>query len=418
MSIPERSGTKTILRVPNDTIASQAAQWRLPPTAAFVGAVLSFGAITFAAGAPSPLFVLYQQEWHFPTWLLTIAFAIYAITLLATLLVAGSLSDHIGRRPVLISALVVETIAMALFAFAPNIGWIIAARAIQGIATGATTSAFTAAIVELAPARHKKLGTLISSTAPLGGLALGAFLTGCAIQFTHSPSVLIFSFLAVVFILGTILVIFTGETVERRPGAIDSLVPRLSVPRAAHHEFSASIPILLSGWMLAGLFFGLTPSIIRGVFQINSGLVNGVLVALPPAVGAIASFVSGRFSARNAVMFGGAAALVGTLIFVIGVTAGWLSLLFIGSIIGGAGFGTAFSGTLRIFAPLATPYQRAELFAAVYLVCYLSYGVPALVAGELIGSIGLLHTIIGYSAVIIVVAAIGLFAQLRLARSL
>jgi MFS family permease len=418
MSIPERSGAKTALHVPTSATTSQTAPWHLPSTAAFAGAVLSFGAITFAAGAPSPLFVLFQQEWHFPTWLLTIAFAIYAITLLATLLVAGSLSDHIGRRPVLISAMVVETLSMALFVFAPNIGWIIAARAIQGIATGAATSAFTAAIVELAPERHKRLGALISSTAPIGGLALGALITGAAIQFTHDPSVIIFSVLAVVFILGTILVIFTTETVSRRPGAIDSLVPRLFVPRIARREFSASIPMLISTWMLAGLFLGLTPSIIRGVFHVNSGLVNGALVALPPAAGAITGLVFGRVSARNATIFGGAATFVGATIFVIGVTAGWFPLLFIGAIIGGVGFGTAFSGILRIFAPLATSYQRAELFAAVYLVSYLAYGVPALVAGELIGVIGLLHTVIGYGVAIIVATAIGLLAQLRLAHSL
>lgn len=414
----EHSGAKAFLSAPNSAAIRQVARWHLPPAAAFVGAVLAFGGITFAAGAPSPLFVLFQQEWHFPTWMLTVAFAIYAITLLATLLVAGSLSDHIGRRPVLIGALVVEVIAMALFVFAPNIGWIIAARAIQGIATGAATSAFTAAIVELAPTRHKKLGALIGSTAPVGGLALGALATGFAIQFTRYPSVLIFSFLAVVFILGTIVVTFSSETVSRRPGAIHSLIPRLSVPRAARHEFSASIPLLISTWMLAGLFLGLAPSIIRGVFHINSGLVNGALVAIPPAAGAIAGLVFGRVSARNTTMIGGAAVLVGATTVVTGITAGWLPLLFIGGIIGGAGFGTSFSGTLRIFAPLATPYQRAELFAAVYLISYLAYGVPALVAGELIGVIGLLSTVIGYGVAIIVAATVGLLAQLRLARSL
>jgi MFS family permease len=100
------------------------------PTLAFAGVTISFLGLFLAAGAPSPLFRLEQQEWGFPVWLLTIAFAIYAIALLAALLIAGSLSDYIGRRPVLIGALGIEAAAMLIFLFAPDIGWVIAARAV------------------------------------------------------------------------------------------------------------------------------------------------------------------------------------------------------------------------------------------------------------------------------------------------
>ena len=122
-----------------------------------------------------------------PPWLLTVAFGIYAITLLATLLVAGSLSDHVGRRPVLIGALAVQVVAMLTFLFARDIGWIIVARSVQGIATGAAMSTFTASIVELAPDRLKKLGATIGSTAPVAGIALGALFTGLAVQFGRPP---------------------------------------------------------------------------------------------------------------------------------------------------------------------------------------------------------------------------------------
>jgi MFS family permease len=82
---------------------------------------------------------------------LTIAFAVYALGLLAALLVTGSLSDYVGRRPVMLGALALELVAMVMFAMAPKIGWVIATRILQGVATGAATSAFTAAVVEQAP---------------------------------------------------------------------------------------------------------------------------------------------------------------------------------------------------------------------------------------------------------------------------
>src|SRR3954463_10683209 len=99
----------------------------LPAGLAFTGAALAFASLYLAAGAPTPLLVLFEHEWGFAPWVLTIAFAAYALGLLAALLVAGSLSDHIGRRPVLVGALVVEFGAMIMFVFAPNIGWVIAA---------------------------------------------------------------------------------------------------------------------------------------------------------------------------------------------------------------------------------------------------------------------------------------------------
>jgi len=417
MSLSENPNTTTVMSASCAVATGQPMRWRLPATPVFVGEVVAFIALMFAAGAPSPLFVLYQREWGFPTWLLTVAFAIYAFTLLATLLVAGSLSDYIGRRPVLIAALVIEAIGMSLFVFAPNIGWIIAARAIQGVATGAATSAFTAVIVELAPERYRRLSALIVSAAPMGGLALGAFITGFAIQFTVAPSAIIFSALTLVFLLGAAITVLAAETVARRAGVARSFIPRVVVPRAARREFMASALTQIAAWMLAGLFLGLAPSIIRGVFRLDSGLVNGVMVGLAPTAGTVASLLLGRVSARLTQMAGAVASLVGVVVFVAGVIGGWFPLLVIGVVIGGAGFGASFSGALRTLAPLVTGTERAGLFAAVYLVCYLAYGAPALVAGELIGVIGLQRAVIGYAVVVSIFAAVGLLAQSRLARS-
>ncbi|MEU5032514.1 hypothetical protein [Streptomyces milbemycinicus] len=85
-----------------------------------------------------------------------------------------------------------------------------------------------------------------------------------------------------------------------------------------------------------------------------------------------------------------------------------------GGLIGGVGFGASFSGALRTIAPLAQPHQRAGLFAAVYLVAYLSFGVPAIIAGLLIAPLGLLHTVLGYGVAVIATAALGLLAQYRI----
>jgi len=384
----------------------------LPPGAAFAGAALTFAALYLAAGAPTPLLVVFQHEWGFAPWVLTVAFAAYAIGLLAALLVVGSLSDYLGRRPVLIVALAVELLAMLMFVFAPGIGWVIAARTVQGFATGAATSAFTASIVEHAPAHHKRLGTIISSVAPAGGLGIGALLTGAAVQFTRHASLIVFAALAVIMAIGAVLTALSAETATPRPGAVRSLVPHVVVPRAARREFTAAVPVHLAAWMLSGLFLGLVPTIIQDLFGLHSGLLDGATAFVQPEAAAVAGFFLGRFTPRRTTLIGGVGVLFGTALIAGGVAARVLPLLWLGGLIGGVGFGASFSGALRAITPLVQLHQRAGLFAAVYIVAYLSYGVPAIIAGLLIGPAGLMATVLGYGVAIIIAASAGLVAQI------
>lgn len=389
----------------------------LPPGIAFAGAALAFAALYLAAGAPTPLLVLYEKQWGFSPDVLTIAFAVYSLALLAALLTTGSLSDHIGRRPVLIGAVLVELAAMVMFLVAPDIGWVIAARVVQGLATGAATSAFTASIVELAPARHKRLGTVIGSVAPTGGLGLGALLTGAAIQFSTAANTIVFTALSIIMVLGTAVVAFSGETVSRAPGAFRSLAPQVAVPAAARREFAAAGPVHVAAWMLAGLFMGLAPTIVRNIFRIDSGLINGLSGFVAPATAAVVGVVMARFPARRTTLLGGVATLVGGVVITAGVAGGSLTTMLIGELIAGFGFGASFSGALRIIVPLAEPHQRAGLIAGIYVIAYLAFGVPSIIAGQLAAPYGLQHTVIGYGATIVVVAALGLAAQRRAARS-
>ncbi|HEY2203571.1 MAG TPA: MFS transporter [Pseudonocardia sp.] len=388
----------------------------LPPTVAFGGAALAFAAFYLAAGAPTPLLVVFERQWGFPPSVLTLAFAVYAIALLGSLLVFGSLSDHVGRRPVLVAALIVELGAMLLFVFAPDIGWVIAARVVQGVATGAATSAFTASVVELAPERFARLGSVVGSIAPAGGLGVGALLTGAAVQFSAHANLIVFGTLTVIMVLGTAVAASSAETATRRPGARRALVPKVSVPAPARREFAAAVPVHLGAWMLSGLVMGLAPTIVRDIFAVDSGLVNGATAFLVPASAAVSGLALGRLGARDATLLGGVGVLAGTGLLVISVATDVLPLLWVAGVVGGVGFGASFSGALRSIAPLAQPHQRAGLFAAVYLVAYLAFGVPTLVAGLLVAPVGLLGTVLGYAVLIITTAAVGLLAQARLAR--
>jgi MFS family permease len=268
--------------------SARPARWQLPSTAAFPLLAILLFAFFVAGSAPSPLFVVFQQQWGFSPALLTVAFAIYAIALAGSLLVAGSLSDHIGRRPVVFTALLLQAGAMLTFLMAESINGIIAARIVQGIATGMVSGALTAAVVEAAPAAQKRLGAMIGSVSPLAGLAVGALLTGIAVQFALHPVPLVFGVLAAICVVGAVATLFLPESVTPRPGALASLVPRISVPVQARAEFVRGVPTMVAVWSFAGLYLSLVPSVLQQIFGIHNGIVNGLAIAAFFGLGSVA----------------------------------------------------------------------------------------------------------------------------------
>lgn len=177
----------------------------------------------------------------------------YAGGFLLALLTAGSLSDYVGRRPVLLGALSVQLVSMVMFLTATDIAAVIAARVVQGLATGAATSAFSAALVELAPPTRKNLGTVMGSVGVAGGLGVGALLAGLAIEYAPQPNAFVFTTLSVVTVSGVVATALAQESGIRRHGALRSLVPRIRVPGPVRGEFAGAAPVVAAGWMLAAL---------------------------------------------------------------------------------------------------------------------------------------------------------------------
>ncbi len=170
-----------------------------------------------ASSAPTPLYRLYQQLWQFSPVTLTLIFATYAFTLLGSLLIIGSLSDYIGRRPVIIAAISLQIISMSFFLFASDVSMLFIARGLQGIATGLAVSAIGAAILDFS----KLHGSLINSIAPMIGMAVGIFLTCSILQFSAHPLQLVFEGTVAKLAMRQPFVLFKGLTFQKLclPGA-------------------------------------------------------------------------------------------------------------------------------------------------------------------------------------------------------
>lgn len=389
----------------------------LPASVALAGTALTFTSFYLGAGAITPLLVVYRQRWGFPPSTLTLAFAVYAVGFLLAALVFGSLSDHVGRRPVLVASILIQIASNLLFLFAPDVGWVIAGRVVQGIASGAATSAFTASLVELTPGSQGRRGAVLGSIGLTGGLALGSLLAGLAIQLIGpSANSLIFIALIALTTLGLIVVGLSPETVTTSPGAARSLVPRIMIPRAARPEFLAAAPVVAAVWMLAGLSGGLAPSMVRSVFHLDSGLLNGFAGFIAPAVSVVVGLAFARLMPRRAMFMGILAAILGSGTIIVGVLLPALPMMMAGQAVAGVGFGASFTAALSLSLPLAAAHQRAGFVAGLYVVSYTAFGVPIVIEGQLVQPLGEVSAVVGYSLLTVLLAIVSLFAQVRIVR--
>src|SRR5216683_1641168 len=367
------------------------ARLKLSRAASFWLLATVFAFFLFAAGAPSPLYVVYEAMWHFSSLTLTAIFGVYALALLAALLTTGRLSDHLGRRPVVL----------------------LAARVLQGLGTGLATGALSAWLLDLQPPDNPRLGSLVASVAPVAGLAAGALVSGLLVQYGPDPLHLVFSLLCAVYALAFTAMPVIADVAKRTPGWLQSMRPQIGVPPAARSLFAASAPSLIATWALGGLYLSLGPSLALSLLKSDSYLAGaGVIVALMGAVAVAATLVRAA-DARVIVIRASLVLVVGVGITELSVALGSAVGLYAGSVLAGLGFGPAFSAVFRSLAPLAPPDKRAGLLASIFIVVYLAFSVPALIAGVAVTHYGLRDTTYVYGIVVMTLAAMTAVAVWR-----
>jgi predicted MFS family arabinose efflux permease len=370
----------------------------------WAAAMIAF--LGFAANAAaSPLYRIYQAEFGFSATTLTLLFAVYIGALLVTLLVLGSVSDHVGRRRVMLAGLVSGAVACGLFLLAHGVGLLFCARALQGVAVGLTATAASAALIDLRPSGRAT--PVVSSAAPTGGQALGAIGAGVLAQYAVAPTRLVWWLLLAAFITGAVAVLAMPEPGELRPGVVSSLRPQVSLPRGARGAFVTAVPALIGMWALAGLYLSLGPSLASQLLHSKDPLWGGILIFLITGLGAAASAVLAQKDPSGVMlMLGGCLALIaGALVTFAAIETGIAAVLFVGAGLAGLGLGSAFLGAYRSTVALAPADDRAGLITAIYIVGYLSTGIPAVIGGIATSNYGLHETALVYSVAVAALAA-------------
>jgi MFS family permease len=353
-----------------------------------------------ASSAPSPLYGLYRETFGFSALTLTLVFSVYAFALLGGLLVLGALSDYRGRRPVLLAALLLELGSLVLFLCADSVAWLLAARLLQGLATGIASAVLGAALLDF----QRERGALVNSVAPMFGMAFGALGASALVQFAQVPTRLVFEVALIIVGLQTWAAFYLPETVTRRPGAWRSLRPRLAVPEAARETLWLIAPLNTAQWALGGFYLSLGPTLARSVIGSATPLLGGALIATLVLSGAV-GILWLRHRPAQVVRAAAAGGLcLGMLLTLAGIHFHVVTAFFLGTVVAGLGFGAGFNASVRSLVPLAQPHERGALMASFLVISYLAFSLPALAAGLAVGHVGIEAASLGYGLALILIS--------------
>jgi predicted MFS family arabinose efflux permease len=371
----------------------------LSPRLAFALVAAIIGLALFSSGTPSPLYGTYRELWGFSSLVLTLVYATYAFGVLAALILAGRLSDEVGRRPVLLIGLGALMGATVVFMVADSVVWLFVARGIQGLATGLALGAASAALLDLHPRRDPAGVGLTNGVVSAAGLGLGVFVSATFVELLPAPRVLPYVALFVLFAIAFAGVARMPEPVSAR--AHPRLTPqRPGVPAAVRGPFLLAALAVISSWSVAGLFLSLGPQLSATLFHTNDHLVAGLSVFALAGSAAAAQLAFGRSAPWAGAAAGSVALATGLLLIVLAAAIGSSTAYLAGAIVGGAGFGVAFLGALRSLSAAIPAAHRAEVMSAFYVVAYASLSLPAIAAGVVVTPLGLEPTFELFGSVI------------------
>jgi hypothetical protein len=359
---------------------------------------------------PTPLYALYQQRDGFATFLITVIFAAYGIGVMASLYFAGHVSDWLGRRRIILIAIVVEIVAAVVFLAWPEVPGLIVARFVNGVGVGMLTATATAHLSELRAVARPDEGPATSGTVAsfvnIGGLAAGALVSGVLAQFVVAPLVVPYVVFLVLLVASAVAVAFVPETVERNEERPAYRPQRVSLPAASRSTFFAAGAGAFSAFAIFGLFTSLAPSFLAGTLHEPSRLVAGTVTFIVFGAAAVSQVLTARLSSLRQLQLAVALMAVGLVAMATGVLVVSLPVFVGAGVLAGAGVGILFRASIGVAASLATGASRGEILAALFLIAYAGMSVPVLLIGLALAFLPSTTVLVGFAAVILVLVLV------------
>ncbi|RBQ20764.1 MFS transporter [Spongiactinospora rosea] len=334
---------------------------------------------------PTPLYPLYQAHDGFSTFMITVIFAVYAVGVVISLVLAGHVSDWIGRKKILIPALALQLAAAVLFLTSTSLPVLLVARLITGLGVGMITATATAHLHELhtvhRPGAARQRFEVVSTAANLGGLGVGPLVAGLLAQYVDAPLRTPYIVFAVLLALAIVAVTLTPETVEERMVRPAYRPQRVSADHGDRAGYIAATAAGFVSFSVFGLFTSVAPGFVAGALHQPSRAVAGGIVFVVFGAAAAAQTLTGRLGARAKMTAGLLATAAGMVVLVVGMHTAGLAAFLIGGAGAGIGAGMLFKAAVGAVAAMAAPARRGEALAGLFLISYVGLSLPAIGVG-------------------------------------
>ncbi|MCG5470418.1 MFS transporter [Micromonospora sp. LAH09] len=334
---------------------------------------------------PAPLYPLYMARDGFSTFMVTVVFAAYAVGVVISLLLAGHVSDWVGRKKILIPALALEVVAAALFLSDPTLPVLLLARLVTGLGIGMVTATATAYLHELhtahRPGASRQRFEVVSTAANIGGLGIGPLIAGFLAQYVDAPLRTPYLVFVVLLLASIAAVALTPETVEERLVRPTYRPQRISADHGDQAGYVAAAAAGFASFAVFGLFTSVAPGFVGGALHLPSRLLAGAVVFAVFGAAAVAQTLTNRLPAPTKVRLGllGQAVGVPTLLF--GMHTADLTAFLVGGVLAGVGAGVLLKAAIGTVAAMAAPARRGEALAGLFLISYLGLSLPAVGIG-------------------------------------
>jgi len=334
---------------------------------------------------PTPLYPLYMARDGFSTFMVTVVFAAYAVGVVISLLLAGHVSDWVGRKRILVPALALELVAAALFLTGSSLPVLLTARLITGLGVGMVTATATAHLHELhaahRPGASGQRFEVVSTAANIGGLGVGPLIAGFLAQFVHAPLRTPYLVFAVLLLASMVALALTPETVEERLVRPAYRPQRISTDHGDRAGYLAAAAAGFASFAVFGLFTSIAPGFVASTLHHPSRALAGGIVFAVFGGAALAQTLTSRLPAPARTALGLLAQASGVVALVIGMHTANLAAFLIGGVVAGIGAGVLFKAAVGTVVAMAAPAKRGEALAGLFFISYLGLIVPALGLG-------------------------------------
>ncbi|MFF2144054.1 MFS transporter [Kitasatospora sp. NPDC058190] len=368
-------------------------------------AAFAFAVCMTGTTLPTPLYGLYQERIGFSELTVTVVFAVYAFGVIGVLLLAGNVSDTVGRRPVLLCGLVCAAGSAVVFLAADSVPLLCLGRLLSGLSAGLFTGTATAYVMELAPPRQRGRAGFVATAANMGGLGFGPLLSGLLSQYAPHPLVLPFAVHLVLLTASFALLLLLPETVAGTRPLRTARPDRPDLPPQVRPVFVPAGIAAFAGFSLLGLFTSVSPAFLAEGLNVHNRAVVGLVVFAVFLASTLGQLLVPRFGTARAVplgclvLIGGLALLAGSLAWTV------LPPLVLAALVGGAGQGMGLRGAVGEVAAASPAEHRGGALSALFVVAYFGISIPVIGIGLLAGPLGLAHAGLVFAACMALLAA-------------